>query len=254
MLNIIYKILTSPLGWILDIILLIVIIVLEIHLIKIIGWFGEHWVKKELKKLPKDKYKILNDVMISINDRMPQIDHIVVSEYGIFVIETKQYNGYFTGGKYDKKWVRHGIKKYYYTNPIRQNYGHVMSICELLNLDKSKVFNIICIPSDAKLKIEHDGELTRYFTIVDKINSYKDKIIDNPDVYYQKIKESNITSKKLRKEHDEYVKKLKTDFDDTMCPKCGGKLVERKGEYGPFIGCSNYPKCKYTEKIQNKSW
>lgn len=34
--------------------------------------------------------------------------------------------------------------------------------------------------------------------------------------------------------------------DDTICPVCGAKLVERKGKYGEFIGCSNYPKCKYT--------
>ncbi len=33
------------------------------------------------------------------------------------------------------------------------------------------------------------------------------------------------------------------------CPKCGGKLVLRKSIYGEFIGCSNYPKCKYTEQI-----
>lgn len=249
MIDIIYKILTSKLWWVVDILLLALVIILKIYLSKIVGWFGEHWVKKELKKLPKDKYKILNDVMISINDRMPQIDHIVFSNYGIFVIETKQYNGYFTGSKYDKKWVGHfKNKKIYYTNPIRQNYGHVKSICELLNLDESKVFNIVCIPSTAKLKIEHDGELTRVDNIVKKINSHKDEIIDNSDIYYQKIKESNITSKRIRKEHNEMIKKEKIEFDDSMCPKCGGKLVERNGEYGSFIGCSNYPKCRYTEK------
>ena len=37
--------------------------------------------------------------------------------------------------------------------------------------------------------------------------------------------------------------------DDTICPVCGAKLVERKGKYGEFIGCSNYPKCKYTRLI-----
>lgn len=35
-----------------------------------------------------------------------------------------------------------------------------------------------------------------------------------------------------------------------ICPKCGGKLEERVGEYGKFYGCSNYPKCKYTENIK----
>lgn len=39
-------------------------------------------------------------------------------------------------------------------------------------------------------------------------------------------------------------KSNKTDNDD-ICPKCGGRLVKRKGKYGDFIGCSNYPKCHY---------
>ena len=37
--------------------------------------------------------------------------------------------------------------------------------------------------------------------------------------------------------------------DDTICPRCGGKLVERNGKYSKFIGCSNYPKCTFTKKI-----
>lgn len=43
--------------------------------------------------------------------------------------------------------------------------------------------------------------------------------------------------------------KTDEDVDDNMiCPKCGSNLVERKGKYGKFIGCSNYPKCHYIEK------
>jgi ssDNA-binding Zn-finger/Zn-ribbon topoisomerase 1 len=33
-----------------------------------------------------------------------------------------------------------------------------------------------------------------------------------------------------------------------LCPRCGGELVEKEGEYGKFLGCSNYPNCKYTKK------
>lgn len=40
--------------------------------------------------------------------------------------------------------------------------------------------------------------------------------------------------------------KTEEDFDNNyICPKCGGKLVKRKGKYGAFTGCSNYPKCHY---------
>ena len=35
------------------------------------------------------------------------------------------------------------------------------------------------------------------------------------------------------------------DKDHNKCPKCGGQLVKRVGKYGNFIGCSNYPRCKY---------
>ncbi|HIP93120.1 MAG TPA: hypothetical protein EYH39_01775, partial [Desulfurobacteriaceae bacterium] len=32
------------------------------------------------------------------------------------------------------------------------------------------------------------------------------------------------------------------------CPKCNSYLVIREGKFGKFLGCLNYPKCKYTEK------
>ena len=31
------------------------------------------------------------------------------------------------------------------------------------------------------------------------------------------------------------------------CPKCGRKLVERKGKFGPFLGCTGYPDCRHTQ-------
>ncbi|MBI4507914.1 MAG: AAA family ATPase [Chloroflexi bacterium] len=36
------------------------------------------------------------------------------------------------------------------------------------------------------------------------------------------------------------------------CPKpgCGGRLAERNGRFGPFLGCTNYPRCQYTENLE----
>jgi ATP-dependent DNA helicase PIF1 len=54
----------------------------------------------------------------------------------------------------------------------------------------------------------------------------------------------------------ELQKKVTTDselasalptFSDDYCPSCGGKLRQRNGKFGPFLGCSNYPQCKYTK-------
>ena len=105
-------------------VLIIATILLCLFRKKITGLAGEHWVKQELKKLPK-QYKVLNNILIMYNDKTHQIDHIVVSENGLFIIETKQINGYITGNDYDKNWrVKSGRKTYYMYNPIHQNYGH----------------------------------------------------------------------------------------------------------------------------------
>ena len=219
---------------------------------RIVGWFGEHWARESLNKLDKNKYIVLNDIMILVNNKTHQIDHIVLSKYGIFVIETKQYNGYITGDKYDNKWVRHlkNNQKVYYTNPIRQNYGHVKAICELLAISEDKVFNIVCITSkNVKLNIKHDGELTRGYDINEKIMSFNDEIIDNVFELKDKIVINNIVDKEKRNEHIERINETKKEYGINTCPKCGGDLVERTSKYGKFIGCSNYPKCKYTRKI-----
>lgn len=38
---------------------------------------------------------------------------------------------------------------------------------------------------------------------------------------------------------------------DHICPWCGATIIEKSGKYGKFLGCSNYPKCQYTENIKN---
>lgn len=244
-----HVLLTNPLYWIVIIVCLFIIIAYKLFGAKIIGWFGELWTKQSLDRLPKDKYIIINNVFIEANGFTHQIDHVIVSRYGIFSVETKQYNGFITGNKYDKNWIRHaGKNKYYYTNPIRQNYGHVKALSELLGIDETKIFNVVCIPSRAKLKIEHDGELVRYDTIVDKVLSYKEEIINNVDEIVNTIKSKNITDKRIKKKHIENIKENIIDKDPNKCPKCGGQLVERNGKYGKFVGCSNYPKCKFTRK------
>ncbi len=61
------------------------------------------------------------------------------------------------------------------------------------------------------------------------------------ECYPKKIKEEP------KKESKEINKQKKMRYSET-CPDCGGKLVEREGKYGKFIGCSNYPRCRYSRK------
>lgn len=51
---------------------------------------------------------------------------------------------------------------------------------------------------------------------------------------------------------NEDIKKISPDVEDKICPECGHKLIIRRGKYGPFLGCSNYPNCKHIEKLPQK--
>lgn len=241
--------LKEPILWI----IILIAILSTVFYKKIRGFMGEFWLKTELNKLSKDKYIVLNDIMVKSNEDTHQIDHIVVSKFGIFVIEMKNYYGIITGDEYKDKWIQYlGKSKYYFNNPIHQNYGHVKALEEVLGLEKNKFISIVCISNQAKVKVKAKN-VTQIDLINDLIASYKEEIL-NEDLTQikQKIEEKNIIDKSIRRNHVKNIKNKLKDIEDKeknmICPKCGGNLVERNGKYGKFIGCSNYPKCRYIVK------
>ena len=232
-------------------IMIILCILMDVYYKKFIGMAGEFWVKRELKKL-SDEYLVINDIMIKTKDGSThQIDHVVISKYGIFVIETKQYNGYIKGNDYDKRWlIKNGKKKIYVNNPLHQNYGHVKSLEEILNLPEEKFISLVCIPSRATVSVKSNN-VTRIYDLIDKITSYKEDIIENSNELYEIITNLNITDKVERKVHVKNAREIKSNKDEELknkCPKCGGELIKRNGKYGEFWGCSNFPKCRYIAK------
>lgn len=103
------------------------------------GKEGERIVRKLLRKLPRKKYRFLNDIMLKThggNISMTQIDHVVVSVYGIFVVETKNYQGIITGSERAVRWQQniYGHKNQS-VNPVRQNYGHIRALAYVLEQD-----------------------------------------------------------------------------------------------------------------------
>ena len=91
------------------------------------GKFSENLVYNEMLRLP-DEYIIFNDLLFKSNEHSTQIDHLVVSPYGVFVIETKGYKGWIFGGENSEYWTQVIYKsKHQFYNPIKQNNGHVRS-------------------------------------------------------------------------------------------------------------------------------
>jgi len=71
------------------------------------GFIGELKTKATQKLiLDPQKYHTFDNVIIQRNQQTTQIDHVIVSTHGIFVIETKQRGGWIFGNEYDSKWTQ----------------------------------------------------------------------------------------------------------------------------------------------------
>ena len=220
------------------------------------GAMGEKRVANLLKKLPEDRYKVINNLLIQNNGYTTQIDHIVVSVYGIFVIETKTYKGWIYGGENSDYWTQNIYgNKYQLRNPIHQNYGHIKAIKNILHEYPGLPYiSIIAFSRQASLGVSSNTPVIYWSQILPVIYQFENKILTERQVEMlaNLITASNLDSKETRKEHVKSVRsniqKRNETINSGKCPRCGGTLVRRQGKYGSFYGCSNYPKCKYTLK------
>jgi len=99
-------------------------------------------------------YHLLNHVTLRVNDETTQIDHVLVSRFGIFVVETKDYKGWIFAGQGDRYWTQVLFRaKFKFQNPLRQNYKHVCAIQELLEfLPADAILPVVVFTGHAEFK------------------------------------------------------------------------------------------------------
>lgn len=217
------------------------------------GAVGERRVANKLQKRLNDDYVIINDITIPSENGTTQIDHIVLSQYGIFIIETKNYKGWITGTDKAEYWVKNMYGyKYQFRNPLKQNYAHQKALQSLLSLRQFCFHPIVVFSNSARLRTHCNGIVVNNRHLIDAILQYKDIVIPKQDIsaIADKICQAALTDKDTKKKHVQnvraniYVRESK--IRNGICPRCGGTLIKRKGKYGSFYGCSNYPNCKFT--------
>ena len=78
-------------------------------------------------------YHLMNHVTLQLKDGTTQVDHILVSRFGVFVIETKDYKGWIFADAKQANWTQVLFKlKFKLQNPIFQNSRHVRAVQGLL--------------------------------------------------------------------------------------------------------------------------
>jgi hypothetical protein len=181
------------------------------------GSFGESMTSALSKIALGDEYTVIKGVIIPDgNEGTTQIDQVILSPYGIFVIEVKNMTGWIFGKEHDKKWTQsfRGGKKYSFQNPLHQNYKHIICLSDLLEIPKEHFFNIVVFGPDATLKTELPENVTggkkRRKGFIPLIKEQDETIIDSAmllkaDAILKQFNETGF-SKKL---HKNYLKNRK---------------------------------------------
>lgn len=130
------------------------------------GWFGEIMViQGALRKLDPTLYQQFHDLYLPRTDGQggTQIDHVVVSPFGIYVIETKNYRGWIFGTEKQKQWTQQIYRrKHHFQNPLHQNHLHVLSLMAFLGLPEDHFLPAVFFIGNSEFKTEMPGNVLNH--------------------------------------------------------------------------------------------
>jgi len=175
------------------------------------GYLGERSINAELNKLDKNIYTVIPNIMLKREGGVSsQIDAVVLSKYGIFVIEAKNYSGKIRGKVRADRWrqVLHSRQNpYYFQNPIHQNFGHIKTLEEVIGIKYDKMLNIVVFAGTAKWRkrpaksVLYTRELKVYIEKQKKVLLTEEEISEIKN----KISELRVTGIFKNKEHIENI-------------------------------------------------
>ncbi|GAB3385463.1 hypothetical protein GCM10027514_25910 [Azotobacter armeniacus] len=125
-----------------------------IPLILLIGLLKSPWAKGHIGEwlvrlfahwmLDRPTYDRLHNVTLTTPDGTTQIDHVFVSRYGIFVLETKNMQGWIFGSEHQAQWMQKIYKRSYkFQNPLRQNFKHLKALEAALGTAPEHLHSVI---------------------------------------------------------------------------------------------------------------
>ncbi len=223
------------------------------------GVSGEMLVRlSALIYLDKRVYRPIHNVTLSTPDGTTQIDHVFVSKYGVFVVETKNYSGWIFGNEKQPMWTqklfKHSNK---FQNPLRQNFKHIKALDSLLGIEIENIHSVIVFVGGSTFKTEMPKNVTYASGYVSFIKSVRVPVFTEEEVeslYSAICSGRKPPSMATNREHIKNVQaRLSTNLE-RLCPRCGSEMVQRtvkSGEKagGIFWGCSSFPKCRAVQNV-----
>lgn len=218
------------------------------------GLVGEWLVKVSANYLlDKETYHSVHNVTLETTDGTTQIDHIFISKYGIFVVETKNYAGWIFGGENQSTWTQKIYKTTNkFQNPLRQNYKHLKALEAALNIPFEHLKSVIVFVGGSTFKTEMPANVTYAGGFIRYIKSFTQVVFNDAQVQQlvtivqtQRLK----PSLKTNREHVKNLENRLSNNSSKTCPRCGSEMLLRTTKSGEnagkqFWGCSQFPKCR----------
>ena len=250
------------------------------------GMVGEWFINLCIRLfLDKREYRLLKDVTLPTPQGSTQTDHVIVSRFGLFVIETKNMKGWIFGNPTQKSWTQQIYRrKHSFQNPLHQNHLHMMTLKSLLGLSDNQLHSVIFFIGDCTFKtpmpqnVMNRG-LIRYVKGITTPVLAESEVAHVVDTIQQGRLAANWQT------HRQHVTQLKTRHADPsanhvstrepvrqsvanppsqsvsppdnpppICPRCGSTMVLRTAGRGdnkgkPFWGCHEFPTCRGTRAL-----
>ena len=178
------------------------------------GKMGEFEVSAHVKLyLDKEKYTLLNDCTLPDEaNSTTQIDHILLSPYGIFVIETKNYKGWIFGSERQKTWTQKIYKKSYkFQNPLHQNFKHEKVLAEILAdiVEADLIHSVVVFMPDCEFKTEMPKNVFRGAGWTDYVKKFKQEVIPSTKLKRIQLRIEKEILEKSWKTNRQHVQNLK---------------------------------------------
>lgn len=170
----------STAGWLIPLMLLIGLLKspwAKGHIGELLVRLFSHW------QLDKTIYRRLHNVTLKTLDGTTQIDHIFLSPYGIFVLETKNMTGWIFGTEKQAQWTQKIYKRTYrFQNPLRQNYKHLKALEALLNVNPEHLHSVITFMGGSTFKTEVPACVTQGIGFIRYIKSFRQQVFEETEV------------------------------------------------------------------------
>jgi len=234
------------------------------------GARGERKVHNALTEvIAGPDYKVFSDLILPTARGTTQIDHLIISRFGIFVIETKNMSGWIFGSADQRKWTQvHKVgKRRSFQNPLQQNYAHIKAVQEILQLDQHIFHNLVAFTGTAEPKTAMPDSVAWGLKDLGKLIAQKRiEVLSDANVQLSVNTLQRTALENTKAARDTHIQNLKNNAeakkpnpsirhlnanDQTSCPKCGANMLKRTNRKSgeAFLGCSRFPKCNGTRQI-----